>query len=164
MRALTFTLLLLTSICNAQWIHKIDEEYTTLTFAIDPGASNKEGGLNLGGEFALISYFGYVKCGVQVFPVLKGGYIDVTGGVGLNQKSSLFGVETRLFQGIRAGVIRRENYTYPLFGLDGGFDVHITRNLLLGMKGTYDKRADAAYWGANCYWRASTFITATIRL
>jgi hypothetical protein len=163
-------LLLFTSIINAQLIKAIDEEYTSIAFSIDPYASYKEKSINLSTEIILTSYFGYVKAGVQIFPGLTGGYYDITGGFGLNQKFSIFGIETKLYEGIRLGFNHRgqsidyKPYTGPLFGIDIGFDININSNSTLGLKITNDWREDMKYSGANSKWIQSIFLTFTTKL
>lgn len=177
MKKILLLLLFCTSVYG-QWIKIPDKEYTTLTFGVDPYASFKEKGLNIIGEFTLISYFGYAKVGAQIFPGLTGGYYDITGGAGFNQESSIsldwlhidwinFNVDTRLYQGIRLGYnYRAESPEYtshfgPLFGLDLGVDFKLSESISIGGRFTNDWRDDMRYSGAEPKWVQSFFITST---
>ena len=169
MKKILFVFLFYTGMYG-QWIKIPDKEYTMLTFAIDPYASIKEDGLDFLAEFTLVSYFGYVKVGAQVFPSLTGGYYDLTGGAGFNQESAILGIETRLYEGIHAGHNWRgaaENYkAYDggLFGTDLGVDFKISESFSSGARMTYDWRGDMEYSGADAKWVPSFFITATLKL
>lgn len=171
MKALFILLVSLSiTVCSAQWITISKEEYTMLTFGIDPYASFKEEGLDIVAEFTLVSHFGYVKVSGQAFPKLTGGYYDLTGGAGFNQQSAIFGVETRLYEGIRLGHNWRgateeyPAYDGPLFGIDLGIDFKISNSFLIGGRITTDWREDMKYSGADPKWVPSFFITSTVKL
>lgn len=163
-KLLLFIIIFLTNISYSQWIKPIEEEYGSIIISLDPYASYKEKGLNLSTEILLISYFGYVKTGSQIFSSLKGGYVDISGGAGLNQKSVFLGIETRIYEGIRGGLIFRKNENYPLFGTDFGIDFKILSTISTGFKFTNDWREDMKFSGANPKWVQSIFITTTIKL
>lgn len=158
-------------ILQAQFIKPIDDEYTIINISIDPYASIQDKGINIITDVTLVSYFGYVKAGVQLFSTLVGGYYDIHGGIGLNQKSALFGIDTRIYEGIKGGLIYRgesneygKGVTYPLFGIDIGFDLNITDKSSIGLKSTLDYREDFKYSGAIPKYVPSGFIVYTYKL
>ena len=170
MKKLFILLLLITNTTFAQWIKIPDEEYTTVTVGVDPTASFKEHGLNFITEFTLVSHWGYIKTGIQMFPGLTGNYYDITGGAGFNQKSSIFNIETRLYQGIRLGFNHRDaspnfkKYTGPHFGMDLGVDFKLSENSSVGLRFTNDWREDMLYSGAIPKFVQSGFVTYTYKL
>lgn len=159
-----------TSITYGQWIKIPDKEYIMLTFAVDSYASFKEDGLDFLAEFTLVSHFGYLKVGTQIFPNITGGYYDLTGGAGFNQESAILGIETRIYEGIRLGHNWRgatdeyNAYDGPLFGVDLGVDFKISEAFSVGGRFTDDWRGDMEYSGADAKWVISSFITATFKL
>lgn len=162
-KLLTIAFLTIGMIVNAQ-----KKEYTFINILADPSASIKERSLNVVFEIEHISYWKYVKANIQVLPSLKGGYLDVTGGFGVNLTSGYFD-EVRYYSGIRLGVIKRgftedETYTYPLVGFEGGIDFKITEKLVLGLRGTGDYRSDFKYSGADASMRYSGFIKFGFKL
>jgi len=140
------------------------KEYFTGSVYVDPSASIKEGGINAGAEIELVSYFGYVKAGVQTFDSLEGGYFDISGALGLNLTSGLF-EQFRYYGGIRLGVINRGykdsgSQPYPLFGFESGIDYNVSEKYFVGLRGTADYREDFLYSGASPEYRLSGFIRA----
>ncbi|MGH2666092.1 hypothetical protein [Flavobacterium sp.] len=141
-KILSIAFLVIGMVANAQ-IHFIDKEYFTASFAVDPSSSIKEEGLDIVAEIEVVSYWKYAKFNVQSFTVLDGGYLDATGGFGINLTSGHFD-QWRAYTGIRLGVINREKYVYPLFGYEGGVDYYF-RNMFVGVRGTGDWRSDFMY-------------------
>lgn len=139
----------------------MDDNYFTLSIAIDPIASYKEKGPNLVGEIEVISGWQYVKGSVQIFPKLEGGYIDIVGAMGINITTDIFNT-FRYYGGVRCGVIYRENYGYPLFGIEGGIDRNF-ENWFIGIRGTGDYRSDFKYSGANPEIRYSGWVRLGIK-
>jgi hypothetical protein len=170
MKKLLIILLLFSNTIFAQFIKIPDKEYTTATVGVDPTASFKEHGLNFITELTLVSYWGYVKAGIQMFPGLTGNYYDITGGAGFNQESSIFNIETRLYQGIRLGFNHRnqtadfKKYTGPHFGMDFGVEFKLSENSSIGGRFTNDWREDMLYSGAIPKFVQSGFLTYTCKL
>lgn len=163
----TLAILILSLNATAQ-LQFIQNEYVTLSGHIDPSASVKEGGLHFGAEIQLVSHWKYVKAGFQSFNALEGGYLDYTGGFGVNLTSDIF-EETRYYAGIRLGFIKRgfldgESQTYPLAGLEGGFDYQLTDTFFVGLRSTIDWREDMMYSGANPKYVPSGFIRCGIKI
>lgn len=141
-------------------------EHFSVSTSIDPFASIKEGGLDILTE---IEYNGLmnVKAGVENFQVLQGGYLALTGGIGVNLTHGLR--EKFVYTGgIRLGVIHRgwltkDKYPYPLFGFEGQINYNLTENIVLGLRGTYDWREDFLYTGGEPSYRSSGFFTIKYR-
>lgn len=153
-------LLLITSFTYAQSNFRLNkEEYFTTAVVIDPNASIKEKGLNIGGE---IEYVGsiYVKASVTNFAVLQDNYTDVTGSAGLSFTSGYF-EKIRYYAGGRLGLIRRAA-TYPTMGVEAGIDVMISDIAFIGIRSTYDKRGDADFYDGDD-WRYSGFVRLGIK-
>lgn len=162
---IALTAIALTS--NAQ-LSFIENEYATISIYADPSASVKEKGLNFGGEIQLVSNWKYVKAGFQSFEALEGGYFDFTGGFGVNLTSDIF-EKTRYYGGVRLGFIKRgykdnDPQTYPLAGIEGGFDYQITDNFFAGIRATGDWREDFLFSGAEPEIRYSGFIRIGIKI
>lgn len=126
-----------------QSFHVKDTEDFTLSIITDPRASFKEGGLFIGAE---IEYSGsiYTRVGVSNFAVLKDGYTELIGGIGVNFSSGYFD-KVRYYTGIRLGVIKRQAGNATA-GLEAGIDFKITDNLFIGMRATYDYRSDFKFY------------------
>lgn len=153
MKKLLLIATLILSLNATAQLQFIQNEYVTLSGYVDPSASVKEKGINFGAEIQLISNWKYVKAGFQSFNALEGGYFDYTGGFGVNLTSDIF-EETRYYAGVRLGFIKRgfldgESYTYPLAGVEGGFDYQFTDTLFVGVRVTADHREDFLYSGAD---------------
>jgi hypothetical protein len=75
---------------------------------------------------AEIEYSGavYTRVGISNFAVLKDGYTELIGGIGVNFSSGFHTV--RYYTGIRLGVRQAGNATA---GLEAGIDFKITDNL-----------------------------------
>lgn len=177
MRKFILLALLLTISVNAQMLQKIGEEFTTITIAVDPYASYKENGINIVGEFTLVSYFGYIKAGIELFPGLEGGYFSVFGGAGFNQKSTLvidfLGIDSdvRLYEGIHLGFNHRNatekygsSYSGPLAGINIGTEMSLWEGTYIGLRATLDWREDFKYSGAEPEAQFNGFVTFSKRL
>lgn len=123
-----------------------DTEYFTASISVDPAASVKEKGLNLVAEVEVVSYWKYVKLSIQEFAILEGGYLDASGGLGVNVTSGYFN-QWRGYAGFRLGLIARGNYNYPLSGTEIGLDYNL-ENLFIGLRATGDYRTDFKFSGA----------------
>lgn len=153
----TLALIFISTISSAQNLHFGTKENFTFSLAIDPLATNKEKSPNLVAELEYIHSFMYIKATTQLLPSLQGGYLDYGIGVGLNTTFGYF-EKTRLYGGGRLCLVRRETYTYPLAGFEGGIDHNITDKIFIGIRSTGDYRADFKYSGADPKIRYSTFI------
>lgn len=131
-----------------------DVEYFTISTSIDPGASIKEGGINI---LAEIEYSGliYAKAGFESFEALKGGYFDVHGAIGLNLN---VGRSVRTYAGLRAAVVFRNDAPNAIHGFEGGIDYNVSENFFVGVRGTYDHRYDMKAFQWPVIWRESFFI------
>lgn len=130
---------------------------TVLSVLVDPGASIKESGLNIGLEISHTENKTYMHTGVQSFSKLQGNYIDWITSGGLSLTAGTF-ENTRLYVGPRIGLIKREKYIYPTWGLETGID-HVFKNkIVIGLRATEDYRGDFAYYGAPDKLRFSGFV------
>jgi hypothetical protein len=148
-------LLLAPFLLNAQGFQFKKSEDFTLSTIIDPGASIKEGGLFIGGE---IEYSGtvYTRLGVANFQVLKDGYTELIGGIGLNFTSGYF-EKIRYYTGIRLGVIKRKAANATA-GLEAGIDFKIGEKVFIGLRTSYDYRSDFQFYDYPNQMRGSGFI------
>jgi hypothetical protein len=147
--------LLLTSFTYAQTGFRINKKETfNASIVLDPHASMKERGLNIG---AAIEYSGtiYTRASITSFAKLHGGYTDLTGAIGLNFTSGYF-ERIRYYLGGRLGVIKREKNTYPTAGIEAGINVDLGEVVFVGLRGSYDKRGDFKFYGAPAEMREST--------
>lgn len=159
-KTIIYTFLAIGMMVNAQ-IKFGDKEYTTINILIDPSASIKEKSLDIVLELEHHSFWKYIKVNTQILPGLEGGYIDFTGGFGVNLTVN----KIRSYTGVRLGVIKRgllvnNSYTYPLAGID----VKLSEGLYLGVRGTGDYRTDFLYSGAEPFIRYSGFVKLGIKL
>lgn len=139
----------------AQGLKLKDTEDFTVSVITDPRASFKEGGLFIGGE---IEYSGtiYTRVGVSNFAVLKDGYTEIIGGIGVNFSSGYF-EKVRYYTGIRLGIIKRQSANATA-GIEAGMDFMINDNLFIGMRATYDYRSDFKFYDYPNEMRGSGFI------
>lgn len=154
----TIALLLIWGISNTQ---NRKEEFFFTNVLIDPTATIKEQSPNLVAEVGLVSGIKQIKAGVQILYGLEGGYIDLTGTIGVNIPID-FWKRLRVSSGVRLGVIKRgykdsKTYTYPLFGVEGNVSYMLTDNFGLIFRTTYDRREDFLYSGAEPSNRLSNY-------
>lgn len=157
MKTIIAIFLIFTSLSAAAQLRFNDTEYFQAAVVIDPVASIKEKGLNIGAEIELISYWGYVRASSQSFFALEGGYVDLMGALGVNFKYGHFS-PFRFYTGVRLGAIYRDLYPYPTVGAEAGIDLYTRGNFVLGVRTTYDLRTDFEYWGGEEEMRLSSFI------
>lgn len=152
-------LLLITALANAQFRLNKKESFN-IAVVIDPNASIKEKGINIGAE---IEYVGsvYTKLSVTSFQVLQDGYLDTTGSFGLSFTSGYF-EKMRYYSGVRLGLIHRKA-TYPTAGIEGGVDFMVSDKVFVGIRSTYDKRGDADFYDGS-QWRYSGFVKIGIKI
>lgn len=156
--------LFITVSANAQFFLRLHDTITTnISFVVDPAASKKESGLNIGAEINYTEKAIYIHTGIQSFTVLEGGYYDWTtsGGIAFKIKGSkLF----KLYTGPRLGFILREKYPYPTWGVEAGMDITVLKIIVIGLRSTYDDRQDFKYYGAPNEWRLSGFVKLGIKI
>ena len=129
---------------------------------VDPRASIKEKGLNIGTQLEYVGW-GYARVSITSFSVLTYGYTDLIGVYGVNFKPRRYD-RIRYYAGGRFGYIQRSTNIYSTFGLELGMDYRINNLLLLGMRGTRDKRNDFKIWNAPPEMRQSGYIKLGFRL
>lgn len=140
---------------NAQGFQFKDTENFTVSTIIDPRASITEKGLFIGAE---IEYSGtvYTRVGVANFQVLKDGYTELIGAIGLNFTSGYF-ERIRYYTGIRLGVIKRKRANATA-GLEAGIDFKIGEKAFIGLRTSYDYRSDFQFYDYPNQMRGSGFI------
>ena len=136
-------------------------ESFNLALVIDPSASIKKSGLNIGAEIEY-NYLMYIRVSVTSFSSLKGGYVDFIGAGGLNFTSGYFN-QLRYYAGGRLGIINRGGNGYPTAGIEAGIDYTVGR-LVLGIRATRDKRADFEFYNESPEMRNSGFIKIGLKL
>lgn len=154
-------LLLISASASAQFrIQDSDQEYFIVSSTVDPNASRKEHGLNIGAE---IEYSGrlYVRASVNRFEALKDGYTDFIGAIGVNFTSGHFG-DWRYYSGIRLGAIKRKRANATA-GAEIGIDYMISDNFFAGLRGTLDYRSDFEFYDYPNQIRPSGFIRIGLR-
>ena len=129
---------------------------------VDPWASIKEKGINIGFEIEYVGW-AYVRTSATSFAALTYGYTDLIGATGINFTSGPHD-RIRYYTGGRFGYIQRSYNLYPTYGLELGIDYRINNTLLLGMRGTSDKRNDFQIWNTPPEMRQSGFIKLGIKL
>jgi hypothetical protein len=139
----------------AQGLKLKDTEDFTVSVIADPRASFNASGLFIGAE---IEYSGaiYTRVGISNFAVLKDGYTELIGGIGLNFSSGYF-EKFRYYTGIRLGIIKRQSANATA-GIEAGMDFMINDNLFIGMRATYDYRSDFKFYDYPNEMRGSGFI------
>ena len=158
--------LLLLTFCttNAQRVR----DRFNYSILIDPSATVKEKSPNIVVEIELESGWKYIKANAQLLHALEGGYADMCGNIGINKRFGYFS-KTRLFTGIRLGLIKRgfkegKTYTYPLFGYEAGVSYQLMDYISIIIRTTIDKRSDFLYSGADPSYRLSNFIGISLKL
>jgi len=154
---------LLCGIANAQSNFRINKtESFNFGIVIDPYASYKEKGLNIGAE---IEYCGlvYTRASLTYFGALNVKYIDAIGAFGINFTSGTF-ENIRYYAGGRLGIINREGNVYPTMGCESGIDFKITDNITLGIRTTLDKRSDFEFYNESSEMRGSGFVKIGFKL
>ena len=156
-----FILLIFPAILFSQSNFRLnDKEYFTAAIVLDPNASIKERGVNIGVE---VEYVGavYIKASVTNFEVLKDGYTDITGSAGLSFTSGYFN-KIRYYAGGRLGLVYRKA-TYPTAGVEAGIDVMLSDRIFAGVRSTYDYRSDFEFYDWHNEMRYSGFVRLGIK-
>lgn len=154
-KAILILTIIISAVVNAQVGFGRTEGFAASLY-IDPGASQKENGLDIGAD---IEYQGaiYAKIGVESFEALPGGYFDIHGAVGpritIGQQERL-----SLYAGLRGGVVLRNGATNAIGGFEGGIDYVFPSGLFLGLNGSYIYRGDmkAMQWPE--IWRENFYV------
>jgi hypothetical protein len=73
---------------------------------------------------------------------LKDGYLETSAGIGYNLSYNRWNYKA----GIKLGLINR-SATYPIFGIESNLEYHITDKIGVGLRGSYDARSDAGFYG-----------------
>jgi len=152
------TLLLFTTVMQAQNFRFNQSEYFTISTSIDPSASIKESGLDIVGEIEYVGVI-YAKMGFESFSALTGGYSDIHYGIGLNFTSGYFD-KLRYYIGYRQAVVFRDGGHNLNFGLEAGLDYSLSDSWAIGMRTTLDKRNDQKIFG----WKAETKLSGFVRV
>ena len=152
----SFLFLLVSSACSAQGFRLNKTDSFNFGVVVDPYATIKEHGVNLGAE---IEYVGtvYTRASITSFASLNGGYVDFIGAFGVNFTSGMFD-KFRYYGGGRLGVIRRAGNGYATAGIEAGIDYSITEKVFVGIRTTYDKRSDFAFYGEPSEMRGSGYV------
>lgn len=116
-------------------------EFFTVSVFTDPTSSIKENGLDIGTEIEFVGKGGYVKLGVESFSVLEGGYTDLHAGGGISLTSGMY-EDWRYYAGARVACVWRDGGYGINYGAEGGIDYDIAHNLAIGLRATYDYRAE----------------------
>ena len=141
---------------NAQ-IRFGDKESFATSIYLDPVASVKEKGLDIGAD---IEYRGFllVKAGIESFEELEGGYFDIHGVIAprftIGQMERL-----SLYAGLRLGVVFRYSQPNPIMGFEGGIDYVFPSGLLIGVNASYMRRGDIeAIYRLENFWRENGYV------
>lgn len=157
---LIFILLFALNTINAQFFLKPkDHESFNVHLNLDPFASIKENGLNINTEVEYSGRYVYVKGGIEVFTGLpRKPYFDWHGGIGLNLTSGPLS-QFRYYTGIRLGRIYRGSYgANPFIGSEAGITYNFSKDIAIGLRGTYDRRSDQALFYDPIFWRFSGYL------
>lgn len=152
----SFLFLLLSYSCCAQGFRLNKTDSFNFGVVVDPYATIKEHGLNIGAE---IEYVGtvYTRASITSFASLNGGYLDFIGAFGVNFTSGMW-EKFRYYGGGRLGFISRSSNTYPTAGIEAGIDYLLTESVFIGIRTTYDKRSDFEFYGEPSEMRGSGYI------
>lgn len=148
---------------QGQGIHFGDTKQSNIGILIDPRASYKESGINIGAEIDYRENGLYIHSGLQSFAKIEGDYVDWTTGIGTNLNIGYFD-DLRFYGGGRLGLIFRGGNTYPTVGAEIGTDYVFKNGISIGLRTTYDYRSDFEFWGGTPEMRLSTFIKLGIKL
>tara|TARA_R110000803_G_scaffold191928_2_gene254659 strand:+ start:1386 stop:1874 length:489 start_codon:yes stop_codon:yes gene_type:complete len=162
MRVLVLLILNTTSLFSQNEFRLNKTESFNIGVVVDPNASIKEKGLNIGVEIEYVGWV-YARASATSFAALTYGYADLIGASGLNFTSGPYD-RIRYYTGGRFGFIQRSTNVYPTAGLELGIDYRINDLLLLGLRGTSDKRNDFKIYNTPPVMRQSGFIKLGFKL
>jgi len=154
--AIAIVLLMNATFVTAQFRLGKTESFAASLY-VDPGASIKESGLDIGID---IEYNGpvYVRAGFESFAELPGGYFDVHGSLGprftIGEKERI-----AMYLGGRVGVAWRNGAGgNAIGGFEGGAEYTFPSGIFLGVNGSYMYRGDmkAMQWPE--IWRENFYL------
>lgn len=123
----------------------------------------KEQKLNIGAELELDMKPIYFKIGFENF-ALDLNYLDFHGAIGTNLRLGMY-QDTRIYAGLRAGKIWREDKTtVPLFGIESGVQYNINNNIAFKLYGTYDYRTEGEFLGYDKFYQFSAKASIVIKI
>ncbi|TXE18599.1 hypothetical protein ES692_06030 [Psychroserpens burtonensis] len=110
---------------------------------------NEADGFNIGLAIEYQMTIMYLKAQTFIFPDLNGAtYFDFQATlIGFNHHSKRDNY--RIFAGGKAGLIKRESYTYPVVGLEYGFEYYFDNTFFIGLQASNDYRTDDKYWDSS---------------
>jgi len=129
-----------------------------MAVVIDPVASVKENGLNIGIEFEAQCKPIYIRTSLTNFAALKDGYTDFTLALGANFTTNRFNT-VRYYSGIRYGLIKRgNNPLYPTAGFEAGINyAPFNQSIYYGIRAAYDFRGDSEFYDGET-WEHSGYV------
>lgn len=136
-------------------------EFQQISLVMDPYASYKENGLNIGLEIENVRML-YERFSITNFSALNNGYTDLIGALGLSFTRGIW-EKTRFYAGGRLGVIIR-NGTHPTAGIECGIDTNLWEAMSIGLRATRDYRSDMEFNDGVNQWRNSGYIRLTFKL
>ena len=130
-------------------------EYFTVSTILDPVASFKERGFDVGAE---VEYQGavYAAARLENFEALPGGYTSFTCAVGGN--FLMYQDKWRLYSGIRGGVVHRNGASNGIFGIEVGLEYIFNNNWFIGGRLALDNRQDFIAVGYTPIWRENGYL------
>lgn len=140
---------------TAQFRFGEKESFAFSTY-VDPGASIKENGLDIGLDIEYKSFI-YAKAGVESFAQLPGGYFDIHGAVGPRFTFGHF-ENLAAYAGGRAGVVFRNGAPNPIAGFEAGLEYTFNSGFLLGINGSYMYRGDMKSMQWPEIWRENFYV------
>jgi hypothetical protein len=153
-------MLLVTTISFSQF--KINTtQFQQISLVVDPYASYKENGLNIGIEIENVRTL-YQRFSITNFSALNNGYTDLIGAVGMSFTRGMW-EKTRWYAGGRLGAIIR-NGVHPTAGIECGIDTNLTEGMSIGLRATRDYRSDMEFNDGVNQWRNSGYIRLTFKL
>ena len=116
-------------------------------------SSIKDSGTSFGAE---IEYIGsvYTRASISSTPNIKS--TDIIGSIGASFTSGLF-ERTRYYTGIRLGFTKKSR-TNATAGWELGIEQKVSKNVIIGLRATYDYRSDYVFSGYNNGWVNNNFI------
>ena len=152
-KILCIGLLLAGVVVNAQIFNSPKETLDVAVF-VDPIASEKEGGLDIGMEAGYRGVI-YAKAQLENFAVLEGGYTSFGFAVGDVFEQG----KISEYIGLRGALVWRDGAKNPILGFEGGIDFELGNGLRAGLRATYDWREDMNLLDSGtAEWRFSGFI------
>ncbi len=134
--------ILICTFANAQ-IHKQNEDRFSIQITTDNVIFQKGifyGGIEFQAEF---SNGIYIRPQIH-YADLKDNYLETSSAIGYNLAYNRWNYKS----GIKLGVINRAS-VYPIFGVEGGVEYHITDKIGIGLRGSYDARGDSSFYDGN---------------